>query len=263
MIKLCDIINFLEATFPPEYKEDFDNIGLLAGRKDKDVSKVLLCLDANKNVVKEAIELSAELIITHHPVIFNPVKKVTDDSDFGEMLLSAIENKISIYSAHTNLDSAPGGITDTVCDKLGLVPFGNLEGALGRICHAEDGETAKTLCTKIKKEFGVDTLYSTFEKDRAVKTVAVCNGGGGGELPEIAIELGADVYISGDLKHHELGMMKVNDNIDFIEMRHFDSEKIVTEILSNKLSEKFGGKLELYKSQAEVSPLLDTDKIMC
>ncbi|MBE7033395.1 MAG: Nif3-like dinuclear metal center hexameric protein [Ruminococcaceae bacterium] len=261
MIKLCEITDYLEKEFPPEYKEDFDNIGLLVGRRDRNITKAVLCLDANKNVVKEAISLGAELIITHHPVIFNPVKKVTDETDFGEMLVSALENGISIYSAHTNLDSAPGGITDTVCNKLNLTPFGNLEGALGRICNAPVGTTAKILCAKIKKEFNIETLYSTFSEDREIKTVAVCNGGGGGELPEIAMKLGADVYISGDLKHHELGMMKANDNIDFIEMRHFDSEKIVTGILENKLNEKFGDKLELHISQAEVSPLLDTDKI--
>lgn len=262
MTELTKITEYLEKEFPPEYKEDFDNIGLLVGRGDKDVTKVLLCLDANKNVVKEAIKIGAELIITHHPVIFNPVKSVTDSTDFGEMLVSAIENKISIYSAHTNLDSAPSGITDTVCKMLDLSPIGNMEGNLGRLCKTKDGETAKNLCNKIKEAFGIETLYSTFERDRKVKTVAVCNGGGGGELPQIAMELGADVYISGDLKHHELGMMKVNDDIDFIEIRHFDSEKIVTGILENKLKEKFGNEIKIYISQAEVSPLLDTDMIL-
>ena len=179
------------------------------------------------------------------------------------MIVSALENGISIYSAHTNLDSAPGGLTDTVCEKLGLSPIGNMEGNLGRLCKAEKGTTAKTLCNKIKEEFRIDTLYSTFTNDKEINTVAVCNGGGGGELTEIALGLGADVYISGDLKHHELSMMKISDKIDFIEMRHFDSEKIVTEILHKKLSEKFGDKLELHISLAEVSPLLDTDKIIC
>lgn len=262
MIKLCEITDYIEKEFPPEYKEDFDNIGLLVGRSDKNVTKVLLCLDANKNVVKEATEIGAELIITHHPVIFNPVKSVTDSTDFGKMIVSAIENNISIYSAHTNLDSAPDGITDTVCKMLDILPFGNLEGALGRICHAQNGETAKTLCAKIKKGFNVETIYSTFKNDRAVKTVAVCNGGGGGELPEIAMNLGADVYISGDLKHHEHCMFNVSDKIDFIEIRHYDSEKIVTGILEKKLSEKFGNKLELYISKADTSPLLDTNDIL-
>ena len=179
------------------------------------------------------------------------------------MLVSAIENGISIYSAHTNLDSAPGGITDTVCKKLNLTPFGNLEGNLGRICHSVQGETAKTLCKKIKKEFNVENLYSTFTKDRAVKTIAVCNGGGGGELPQIAMNLGADVYISGDLKHHEHCIFKVSDKIDFVEVRHYDCEKIVTEILEKKLSGRFGDNMEIHISKADTSPLLDTNSIIC
>ena len=83
MIKLQEITDYLEQRFPPEYAEDFDNIGLLAGRSDKEVKKVLLCLDCNKNVVKEAVKLGAEFIITHHPVIFNPIKRINDTTDFG------------------------------------------------------------------------------------------------------------------------------------------------------------------------------------
>jgi len=262
MVKLCEITDFLEKEFPPEYAEDFDNIGLLAGRRDKDVSCVLLCLDANKNIVNEAHQKGAELIITHHPAIFSAVKRINDDSDFGEMIISALEGGISIYSAHTNLDSAPGGLTDEVCSKLSLTPFANLEGNLGRICHAEKGTTAKALTEKIKNEFGVEKLYSTFINDREIKTVAVCNGGGGGELVEIASQSGADVYISGDLKHHEVSAFKISSNIDFIEMRHFDSEKIVTDILKRKLCERFGGSLKVLVSTEEASPLLDTDSIL-
>lgn len=262
MVKLCEITDFLEQEFPPQYAEDFDNIGLLLGRSDKTISKVVLCLDANKNVVKEAISKNAELIITHHPVIFNPVKRINDTTDSGEMIISALENGISIYSAHTNLDSAPGGLTDEVCTKLELTPTANLEGNLGRLCKAPDGTTAKSLAEKIKNEFEIERLYSTFTEDKGISTVAVCNGGGGGELVEIAAALGADVYISGDLKHHEISALKVNDNINFIEIRHFDSEKIVTGLLKRKLENKFGSKVEIIISQAEVSPLLDTNLIL-
>ena len=178
------------------------------------------------------------------------------------MLLSAMEGGISIYSAHTNLDSAPGGLTDEVCTRLNLSPFKNMEGNLGRICKAPENTTANSLCEKIKKEFDTEKLYSTFTKDRKIKTVAVCNGGGGGELVEIAVNLGADVYISGDLKHHEISLLKINDNIDFIQIFHFDSEKIVTELIKKTLENKFGDKIEIFISQAEVSPLLDTDKIL-
>lgn len=262
MTKLLEIANFLENEFPPEYAEDFDNIGLLAGRLDKEVTKVLVCLDCNKNVVKEALKIGAQLIVTHHPVIFNPIKSITDSTDAGEMIISALENNISIYSAHTNADSAPQGLTDTICHKLGLAPTGNMEGHLARICTAPAGMTAKKLCEKIKEEFHLDKLYSTFTKDREIKTVAVCNGGGGGELVEIAMSLDVDVYISGDLKHHEISSFKVSDNVDFIEIRHFDCERIVTEIFKDRLMKKFGDKLEVIISSAEVNPLVDTDKIL-
>lgn len=262
MTKLSEILNCLEAEFPTEYAEDFDNIGLLVGRADKNVTKVLVCLDCNKNVVKEAIAMGAQLIVTHHPVIFNPIKRITDDTDSGQMLIGALENNISIYSAHTNADSAPHGLTDTVCERLGLTPTGNMEGNLARICTPPTGTTAKKLCEKIKEEFNLDKLYSTFTKDREINTVAVCNGGGGGELVEIAKNLGADVYISGDLKHHEISSLKISDSIDFIEIRHFDCERIVTEIFKDRLLNKFGNELEVIISNAEASPLVDTDKIM-
>lgn len=262
MVKLSEITKFIEAQFPPEYAEDFDNIGLLAGRCDKNVTKVVICLDANKNVVREAAKNGAELIITHHPVIFNPIKSITDNTDAGEMLIDALENGISIYSAHTNLDSSPEGLTDEVCKRLDLSPFSNMEGVLGRICHAPEGTTAKSLAEKIKKEFGIDKLFSTFTTNRKINTVAVCNGGGGGELVDIAVQSGADVYISGDLKHHEVSALKINDSIDFIEIRHFDSEKIVTELLKHRLCEEFGNEIEIFISKAEASPLLDTDKIL-
>ena len=262
MVKLKEITDYIENLFPKEYAEDFDNVGLLVGRSDKDITKILLCLDANKNVVREAAEMGAELIITHHPVIFNPIKSITDNSDEGEMLLYAIENGISIYSAHTNLDSAPRGLTDEVCSLLALKPVSNLEGVLGRLCNAPLDTTAKTLCEKIKKEFNIKKLFSTFSADREIKTVAVCNGSGSGELCTIAKDLGADVYISGDLKHHEMSAFKISDNIDFIEMRHFDSEKVVTKLLKRKLSQKFEGKLSICISEAETSPLIDTDDIL-
>lgn len=262
MVRLKEITDYIEQLFPKEYAEDFDNIGLLAGRSDKDITKVLLCLDANKNVVREAVKSGAELIITHHPVIFNPIKNITDSSDEGEMLLYAIENGISIYSAHTNLDSAPSGLTDEVCSLLSLSAVSNLDGVLGRLCKAPIGTTAKSLCEKIKKEFDIKKLFSTFTSDREIKTIAVCNGSGSGELCTIAKDLGADVYISGDLKHHEMCAFKISDNIDFIEMRHFDSEKVVTKLLYRYLTQNFGEKLDVLISVAETSPLIDTDDIL-
>lgn len=259
MTKLTEITEFLEKRFPPEYAEDFDNIGLLAGRTEKNVTKALICLDCTLSVVEEAVRIGAELILSHHPFIFNAIKSANDSSNLGKAITLALENGISIYSAHTNLDSAPGGLTDYLVSKLSLTPVSNIEGNLGRICTAEDGLTAKALCERIKKELGIKTIFSTFTKDKAIKKVAVCNGGGGGELAEIARDM-CDVYISGDLKYHEV-LSFAESKSDFIEIKHYDSEFIVTELLQAELEKNFPA-LITQISQTNTQPLIDTEKIV-
>ncbi len=261
MVKLKAITDFIEEIFPPSYAEDFDNIGLLIGRCDKDVNKVVICLDFDKNVVDEAVREGADLIITHHPAIFNNLKSVNDSTDHGEAIVKAIENGISVYSAHTNFDSAPGGLTDNVVKKLDLIPIGNMEGELGRVCRAPFDETALSLTKRIKEVFGIENLYSTFTENKKITIVAVCNGGGGGSLAEAAQNLGADVYISGDLKHHEISSLKINESIDFIEMRHYDSEIIACDILYDRLDEKFRDSIVLKVSTSQASPLINTNNI--
>lgn len=261
MIKLCEITKRLEELFPPLYAESFDNIGLLAGRSDKEVTKAMVCLDCTPSAVDAAIKNGCELIITHHPLIFSPLKELSDETKKGEMIVNALENNISIYSAHTNLDSAPGGLTDYVVKKLGLTSECSIEGNLGRVCTAPSGMTAKRLCGIVKEEFSVKHLYSTFTKDRIIRKIAVCNGGGGGELLQAVKALGADVYISGDLKHHEILEFQSSDKCDYIEIRHFDSEIVVTELLKEALSDSFGSELECITFKS-VSPLIDTDELL-
>ena len=253
-MKLAEIIHLLEEKFPPEYAEGFDNIGLLAGRLNKEITKILICLDCDKYVIAEAASLGAELIITHHPVIFEPIKSLTDLSPGGEMLLSAIEHGISIYSAHTNLDSAPGGLTEYICNKLSFTPIEPLGEKVGRLCRVTPGETIGSICRKIKKELNAEHIFTTGEKNREIKIAAVCNGGGGG-LSECAAAKGADVYISGDLKHHEVRQLYLSEQIDFIEVRHHECEFPVCDLLKNVLSEKFGDNVKIYISKENKNPL--------
>jgi len=261
MAELKEIINFLEDRFPPSFAEDFDNIGLLAGRSNKNVFKVLLCLDFTKEVCEEAVNFGADLIITHHPVIFSPLKRISDKTNKEKAILYAIENKISIYSAHTNLDSAEGGLTDYIVKMLSLSSFSALEGNLGRLCTAPGGTTAKKLVKKIKEVFNLDKIYSTLTEDKAVNTIAICNGGGGGELVDAVQRLNADIYISGDLKHHEILEFK-QSTTDYIEIRHHDCEFVVTSLLKEVLEKKFGASLEVMISKSDTPSLIDTDKII-
>ncbi|KMT21668.1 Nif3-like dinuclear metal center hexameric protein [Clostridium cylindrosporum] len=121
-----DLCNLIEKKFPLNLAEDYDNVGMLLGRKDKDIKKVLVALEVTEKVIDEAIDNEIDLIITHHPLIFKPLKKITDSSYIENMILKLIENKIGLYSLHTNFDTASGGMNDILCDKLGLVDTGLL-----------------------------------------------------------------------------------------------------------------------------------------
>ncbi len=256
MVKLSEIIEFMEKRFPLAYAMDFDNVGLLAGRAEGEAAKALLCLNCDKFVVDEAVREGARLIISHHPVIFGGIKSVTDKDADGEMLIKAIENGISIYCAHTNLDNCPGGLTEYLCSRLELTPLEPIEDGAGRVCMPREGLRLLELCAKIKSELGVASVYTTARMNRPVKRVAVVNGSGG-DMWRAAREKGADVYVTGDVKHHAARDMYLENGLEFISVSHYDSEKIVTELLFDALKERFGQRLEAVISKADCDALIE------
>lgn len=256
MVELSELIRFMEESFPPSCAVDYDNVGLLAGRRERGVNKALLCLNCDKYVVEEAVREGAELIISHHPVIFGGINSVTDADPCGEMLLGAIENGISIYCAHTNLDNCAGGLTDYLCSRLELTPLEPIDEGCGRVCLPREGLRLLELCAKIKAELGVENVYTTARMNRTVKKVAVCNGSGG-DLWKAAAEKGADVFITGDVKHHTARDMYLAEGLEFISVSHYDSEKIVTELLFDRLKERFGAGLEAVISKADCDALIE------
>ena len=259
MIKLNEITSYLEEKFPLSYAEEYDNVGLLVGKTDKEIKNVLICLDCTYETILEAIRLKCTLIISHHPIIFSPIKSVADNSYIGKTIIKAIENDISIYSAHTNLDGAPDGLTDYLSGLLSLTVTGNMENNIGRILKAPSGLTAKKLISKLKEVFNTQKIYTTIKKDKEISTIALCNGSGA-DLIDSAASLKADVYISGDLKHHNILYLKEKDNLDYIEIRHFDAELPMTKLLYNLLSEKYKD-IKFYIAENN-SPLIDSDKIL-
>ncbi len=253
-VELKEIIEFMEKSFSPEYAADYDNVGLLAGRRNKSVGKALLCLDCDINVVREAVREGAQLIISHHPVIFGGVSSVTDGSPDGEMLVEAIENGISVYCAHTNLDSCPGGLTDYLCKRLDLVPLEPVEGNDGRICRPQGKLTLLELCARLKERLELDGVSTTAQMNRPVKRVAVINGSGG-SMAAAARAKGADVLITGDVKYHQQREFYLDPDFEYIEVSHYDSEKIVTELLFDRLKEGFGTRLEAVISKENRPPM--------
>lgn len=249
-MKLERIIEFMEETAPKAVAMEYDNVGLLVGRLEKDVTKVLVSLDCTIEVVNEAKEKGCELVVCHHPVMFSKVNKITDETCEGEMLLCAIENNIAVFAAHTNLDFAEGGLNDYFLEKLGYKAVDTIAENEGRIFEAE-GISVKELCEKIKRTFDVPRLRVAGDIEREVMRGALCTGSGKSLLKE-AVEK-ADVYITGDMGHHDI-LSLVCEGCCYIEISHYDSEKIAMDLLEKKLGEKFG-ELTVFKSQENKNPL--------
>lgn len=248
-MKLEKIIEFMEQVAPREGAMEYDNVGLLVGRRDKDITKILTALDCTLEVVREAAEIGAELILCHHPVMFSGINRINDDTKEGEMLLYAIENNIAVYAAHTNLDFAEGGLNDFFLEKLGYSATDSIVDNEGRIFECEI--TAGELCKKIKKVFDIEMLRVNVDADRVILKGAVCTGSGKSLVGEAAEK--ADVYITGELGHHDI-LSLADTDCGYIEISHYDSEKIVMELFCELLTAEFNS-LEVYASKENKNPL--------
>lgn len=248
MVNLCEITEKLESAYPLSYACSWDNVGLIVGNRDKKVSKMLLALDFDIGVAKEAKETGAELIITHHPIMFSPINKITSDTPLGRALIFLIENGISLYSAHTNLDCAPDGINDYL---VNLYEFKNMRHTdieadkkygLGRISDLESPMTLKELASHIGKKLNLDHIYYIGRDDAVIKTAFTCSGSG---ASLISADKDADVFITGDIKYsgardfHEQGL-------NVIYAGHYDTEIHTTTLFEKTLS---GLDVEIIKSR--------------
>jgi len=196
-----DILRRLDGIAPFETAEGFDNAGLLIGDPDRSVTAVVLTLDLSERVVEEAAAMGAELIITHHPVIFHPLRRIHYQTPFGRMLAGLMAAGISVISAHTNWDKAPGGVGDTLAALLGLedirplddyVRLGTLPAPLSPAGLTERITEALGFCPRCYGDEG-----------RTIRKVAVA-GGSYGEGYELALAAGADAFLTGEVKHHEI-----------------------------------------------------------
>lgn len=245
------ITDAMEKIAPRDGAMDFDNVGLLLGRRDGEVKKIITALDCTGAVVKEAAEKGAEMIICHHPILFSGTKRITDETEEGRMLLDAAENKIAIFAAHTNLDFAVGGLNDYFLEKTGYTADGTIEENEGRLFNA-GGITVREFCGKLKEVFGLRCIRTSMEEDRLLFRGALCTGGGKSLVPLLSGK--ADFYISGDLGHHDIYAL-CDMGIGFIELSHYDSEKIAMELLKERLDEALNGEAEILISEENTNPM--------
>lgn len=231
-MKISDIIEKIEKEFPKELAYEWDNVGLLVGDRNREAETVVTCLDVTEDVIEFAKNCDAELIISHHPVIFSPINCVNGDTKTGKLLMDAIENKIAIYSAHTNCDKAENGINTRLAQMFNLENIEPLEAdGLGRIGNLEKSVSICEFAEDVESKLSVKVRFCGDTKN-TVKKVAICSGAGG-DVIATAIQKGADVLLTGDTKYHQ--MLDAKDDINIIDAGHFGTEAIVAEIFAEIL----------------------------
>ena len=257
MIKVNNIINEMELLAPTYLKEDFDNVGLMVGDKNKEVKKVLLALDCTLKVIEEAKKENVELIITHHPLIFKRPSSITTDTLQGKKIIELIKNDISLYSSHTNLDSVENGLNDTIVSILGFDNSKILEknkrddkAGLGRIVSLKESIQLEDLISKIKKSLNINNLRVVKGKDK-VNKIAIINGSGQDFIGK-AVALGADCIITGDTTYHFASDYKEME-ISILDVGHLASEQINFFNVMENLKEKFKD-VEFITSTVEEDP---------
>lgn len=236
MVTVRDIYNELDKIAPFSLQESYDNSGLIVGSGDKIVKKVLMALDITKDVAAEAVSTECDLVISHHPVIFNGLKVLSPENP----AVVLAKGGVSAICMHTNFDAVKGGMNDILCNKLGLIPdkpfvCENDQG-IGYICTLKSQVTPKQMAQNIKDKLG-NPVVRYINTGNTLKRIAVCSGSGGSFLSAV-IANNLDGYITGDVKH-DVFVDAYNHGICIFDAGHFYTENIFFDEISCKLTDKF------------------------
>ena len=245
MATVADILKFLETVAPRSMKMDWDNVGLLCGSKNSPVTKILVALDPFEQVCQEAADWGAELIVTHHPLIFQAMKSITDDTSIGRSILQLCRHGIAAINAHTNLDQAPGGVNDTLAKTLGLenirviTPCGTTEDGtqwgLLRMGQVEE-QPLETFAADVKAKLHCAGLRYV-DGGKPVRKVAVGGGACGDGMLE-ALRAGCDTFVTSDLKYNQFWDAQ-DLGLNLIDAGHFHTENPVVAVLAEKIAAAF------------------------
>lgn len=249
-MEIRELIDKLCEKYPLDLQEDWDNSGLQIGNLDNELKNVLISLDLEEEGVDMAIENDCNLIITHHPYLFNGTKSIDFTDSFYNRLEKVIKNDISVFAMHTNLDIAADGLNDNLCQILDIQKAQVLELdkdlGLGRYGEIEKTK-AKDFARKVKEILKANELVCYGDMEKEISKVAVC-GGAGSSLFDDAIIQGCDLMITGDVSYH-MGMDYANRGLIIIDPGHFASENHVIYKLENILSEMTDNKVYTYSKE--------------
>ncbi len=261
-MKCSEVIEILGKLAPESCACDWDNPGLLAGRSDKEVKKVYIALDATDQVVEATVKAGADMLLTHHPLIFKAIKKVNDQNFITRRLIKLIQADIAYYAMHTNFDAAPGCMADLAAKRLSLKDTEPLEAmgdmeingnsvayGIGKTGNLPEKLTVKALAEKVKQAFDLPfvLVYGEELMDMEVEKVALCPGAGGSMIEE-AIHTGAKALVTGDISHHQ-GIDAAAREMAVIDAGHYGMEHIFIRYIAEYLKEKLPAEIEIISAE--------------
>lgn len=237
-----DIIKIIEKAAPLELSYTWDNSGFLCGDINKEVNRVYITLDVNMYTVDEAVKSNADMIISHHPIMFGGIKKIDYTTPQGYVIRKLIENNISLYASHTPMDCAADGINSVLADKAGIInkkilePNDKFSGCgLGRYGDLAEPVTLSEYAEMIKSSLDVPFVRICGNPDTVIKSAAV-GGGACDDLIPAALEKGADVILTSDMKYH-ISMDATESGICVIDAGHYGTERFVVDIFTDLLKD--------------------------
>lgn len=250
---LCkDIVRRLEKLYSSDMALEWDNVGLLVGRKEKEVKRIYVALDLTEEILVKAIEEKADMIVTHHPMIFSPLRTITDENFIGRRVVKLLQHDIAYFAMHTNYDVMR--MADLSADILNLKCQEVLERTstqedlgIGKIGICEKEMTLIQCAKLVKEKFHLDAVQVFGKEDKCIQKIAVCAGSGKSVI-SVAIDKGADVLVTGDIGHHE-GIDAVERDLAIIDAGHYGLEHIFIKDVSETLIRIFP---ELSVKSAEI-----------
>ncbi len=237
------IIEIMEKIAPSYLAESWDNVGLQVGSINDKIDNIMIALDITEDIVNEAVEKKVDLIITHHPLIFKPIKSVTTQDTTGRIIYNLIKNNISFYCCHTNLDKAKEGTNEVLARRIGLKdikPFLAVEESdfnnygLGRIGNISSAVELAYFCEDVKKKLNLTNVKLVGKTNRNIKRVGVCSGSGASFIYD-AYKNECDCFVTGDVKYHD-AQYALGLGMTVIDAGHFETENIICDTLVEQLN---------------------------
>ena len=260
-MKIVKVLSALEQFAPLPLQEDYDNAGLQIGLTETELSGALLCLDVTEEIVDEAVALGCNLIVSHHPLIFRKLRRITDEDAVQRTVMKAIRNNICVVSMHTNMDSARGGVNYKIAEKMGLEQlrfFGKqqtvdgVDGGEGVMGELPDPVAADDLVIMLKRTFDVECVMANQLLRRPIRRIAVC-GGAGGFLLDGAIVHGADAFVTGEMHYHQY--FGHEQQIQIAVIGHYQSEQFTNEIFRDIIEKECPG-VKCFLTRTNTNPII-------